>query len=139
MQRTTMFTLIALAALVAAGAFGGYRVVATKGPAATALSGHDPVQLVAGRRVFGKPGITVEHGPFLYSFADVQSVLAFRKEPARYAIQGGGSCATMPDTDADPSIFTVHDGRIYAFASEACRESFLTDPDAFVTAGGPRD
>jgi YHS domain-containing protein len=38
----------------------------------------------------------------------------------------------VPRAPVDPGLFAVHDGRIYAFATEDCVREFAADPTRFV-------
>ncbi len=93
----------------------------------------DPVILVT--QNLEKPGLeefSVRHGNFNYRFATAESRDAFKADPARYEIQLGGACARMGalSSCADPDRYTVHDGKIYIFASDGCRAGFLKNPPA---------
>jgi len=114
----------ALAALLALGLADG------RPPAA--LSGLDPVELCQGREKPGQESIDFVHGRYRYLFTTAESRATFEKDPARWRIQLGGACARMgPLSGAGgPSRFAVHDGKIYLFASDACRKAFLADPAA---------
>ncbi len=103
-----------------------------------ALRGLDPVELCQGREVAGKTEIALDEGGFRYLFATEESRAAFRKAPARYEIQMGGGCARMGPLSGlgSPDRFAVHDGRVYVFASDACRKTFLASPERFLE---PRD
>lgn len=107
------------------------QVVANKDDrnAPLALTGLDPVSLTQGKKVEGKPTITLARQGFRYQFADEPSKAAFEKDPARYEIQLKGRCPAMPHATGDPELFAVHKERIYIFGSAACRVAFLADPD----------
>ena len=101
--------------------------------AVDALDGVDPVLLVQGKEVSGKPGLTVVRGGFEYSFASAETKAAFEKEPARYEIQLNGLCARMGKaTGGRPSDFMLHDGRIYIFGSDECHKKFAAAPAKFL-------
>jgi YHS domain-containing protein len=97
--------------------------------ASPALNGFDPVLLVAGKEVKGKPAISLTRGGFRYLFVDAANKVKFEKDPQRYEIQCQGHCALHPGTPANPDLFTVHKGRIYCFACEDCREAFRQAPE----------
>ena len=119
-------------ALVFIAAAGG---AAEGGPsdAPLALTGLDPTELVEGREVKGKADLVTTHGKFRYSFASEANMSRFKAEPERYAIHGDGSCVVYPDIEADPSIFAVHEGHIYAFATNECAGKFEGDPDFYLS------
>src|SRR5947209_1942217 len=93
-----------------------------------ALKGLDPVLLTEGKQVKGQAGLSVTRDDFRYLFVDATSKARFDKDPKRYEIQFHGKCAMMPEAPAQPDLFTVYKGRIYAFGSEACQESFRDEP-----------
>lgn len=97
-----------------------------------ALKGFDPVELTRGREVAGDPKLGVDRGPHHYLFQNEANKQAFLADPERLGIQWGGACGRMgPGSGRGaPDRFWVHDGRIYVFASEPCRESFKKDPAA---------
>lgn len=96
-----------------------------------ALGGLDPVALVAGHQVPGDPALAVEHAGLRYLFADAASRERFAADPGRFAVQGDGTCPVVSSATARPSIFTVYDGHIYTFATEACIEKFRLDPEYY--------
>jgi putative intracellular protease/amidase/YHS domain-containing protein len=100
-----------------------------------ALKGLDPVLLTEGKEVKGQAGLSVTREKFRYQFADAANKGKFEKDPARYEIQFHGGCAMMPEMAAQPSIFTVYKGRIYAFACDDCRAAFLQKPEEYAQGG----
>jgi hypothetical protein len=107
---------------------------AAQDPSLLALGGLDPVRLGEGKEVAGDPGITAQHYLYLYRFIDATSRERFLSDPERYGIQMGGGCGRMGPASGkgDPERFAVHDGRIYLFASDACRTGFLKRPELFL-------
>jgi len=103
-------------------------------PAAVeALDGVDPVLLVQGKEVSGKPDLKVVRGGFEYSFASADTKATFEKDPAKYEIQLNGLCARMGKaTGGRPSDFLVHDGRIYIFGSDECHKKFASEPAKYL-------
>jgi YHS domain-containing protein len=94
-----------------------------------ALAGFDPVLLVQGKEEKGRAELTVERGRYRYAFASEANRDRFLADPAAFEIQHDGACAAMASTGApagtgDPDRYLVREGRIYIFASDACRESF---------------
>lgn len=91
----------------------------------------DAVELVrTGADVPGLSEHSVVHGAYTYRFRNAENKATFAADPARYEIQLGGACARMgPLSGAgSPKLHAVHDGRIYIFASGACRQAFTKDP-----------
>jgi YHS domain-containing protein len=108
-------------------------------PRPLALRGLDPVELVAGREVLGDVAHVHDRNGFRYAFASEESAETFESDPGHFEIQYGGGCGRMGPLSGrgDPDRYLVHDGRIYVFASDACRESFRKAPDAHVDRAEP--
>jgi YHS domain-containing protein len=102
------------------------------------LEGLDPVLLIQGKEAQGDEKFAVTRGRFQYLFAGAETKAAFEREPARYEIQLGGTCARMgPSTQGNPDLYAVHDGRIFLFGSPACVKAFKEAPDKYLeTAAG---
>jgi YHS domain-containing protein len=93
------------------------------------LEGLDPVLLTQGREAQGDEQFAVVRGRFRYLFAGAETKAAFEREPARYEIQLGGSCARMGSTvRGDADLFYVHEGRIYIFGDPSCLTAFKAAP-----------
>ena len=98
-----------------------------------ALDGVDPVLLIQGKEVTGKPELKVVRGRFAYLFSSPETKAAFEQEPAKYEIQMNGSCARMGlGVGGNPSDFAVVDGRIYIFGSDDCHKKFVAAPAKFL-------
>lgn len=100
----------------------------------------DPVELIRGHEVPGDEALSLDHGGFRYRFANAANRATFATEPERYEIQLGGACARMGALSGRgrTDLFTVHDGHIYIFASESCRNAFRQDPAAVLDTEDPR-
>jgi YHS domain-containing protein len=98
---------------------------------AVAIRGLDPVQLVEGREEMGKPEIVADHGGYRYQFVSEPSRVKFAADPPRYAIQNT-SCLVVSGAAIDPSLFAVHETRLYAFATPDCVAQFKARPDAYL-------
>ncbi|MDQ1593093.1 MAG: hypothetical protein QOG71_3720 [Pyrinomonadaceae bacterium] len=93
------------------------------------LEGLDPVMLTRGKEVQGDEQFAVKRGVFRYLFAGAETKAAFEREPRRYEIQLGGTCARMgPTVQGNPDLFAVHEGLIYIFGSPACQTAFKSSP-----------
>lgn len=92
----------------------------------------DAVELIGGKEMEGKAGHAARHGAYTYLFSSPENLARFQREPQRYEIQLGGACARMGPLSGEGrcDIFTVHDSRLYIFASEQCRAGFLRAPEA---------
>jgi len=99
----------------------------------------DPVELVQGKEIDGKESLSADHYRYRYYFASEANRAAFLKDPARYEIQMGGACARMGPLSGlgRTEYFAAHDGRVYIFASPACRQGFLSAPDKHLDPDEP--
>lgn len=129
MFRSSIATTL-LSVLLAAPAFAQ----GAADPRPEALDGVDVVVLLReGREVFGTSAHRATDGTFDYLFSSAETRAEFERAPARYGIQAGGLCARMGGLrTANPSNYVVHDSRIYIFASDSCRETFLRTPAKFI-------
>jgi YHS domain-containing protein len=100
---------------------------------------HDVVRLLAGEVVAGREDLVVEREGIAYTFADEHSLSTFHADPERYEVADGGACGSMGPLSGlgDAGRYTVHDGRVYLFASDACRERFLKDPGRCIETDNP--
>lgn len=96
-----------------------------------ALNGLDPVLLTEGREVSGDASLGLARKGYLYHFANAATRARFEVQPERFEIQFDGACGKMgPGSgQGSPDRFVVHDGRIYIFASDSCRRTFLANPE----------
>ncbi|MCA8973558.1 MAG: hypothetical protein KDC98_02500 [Planctomycetes bacterium] len=126
---TTIVALAAISLLRPAAA----QQAATAAVPVPALKGLDPVLLADGSEKPGREDLAVQQGQYLYRFATEGNLATFRADPTHYEIQFGGGCARMGPLSGlgDPDRFHVHDGRIYIFASDACREGFKKRTELF--------
>lgn len=103
----------------------------------------DPVLLV--EHDTHAPGVArfaAEHEGRIYHFATDESRARFVADPARYAVRLGGSCARMGPFSGEGRVdlYAAVEGRVYLFASESCRETFLTHhPRLLETDDAPID
>jgi YHS domain-containing protein len=137
-----LLVLTAFLMFMSAGAPGGFQDgqagMSGMQEAEDALDGLDPVLLVAGREVPGKPAISVNRGGFVYLFSTPETKATFEGDPTRYEIQLGGMCARMGKTaGGNPSDFLVHNGRIYVFGSDDCHKKFQADPAKYLPTPAP--
>ncbi len=94
----------------------------------------DPVALTQGHEISGRDSLAVDRPPYLYRFASDESKAAFERDPERFEVQMGGACGRMgPLSGAGSSErYAVHEGRIYVFASDSCKATFLKAPADFI-------
>lgn len=126
---------LVLAAIVWLSAGGLVFSQSSTEDAVPVLEGLDPVMLVQGKEVQGNFKITATRGRFQYLFANAENRTTFEKDPQRYEIQLDGACARMgPGVEADPDLYTVYKGHIYAFGSDNCLKMFKAAPESFIEA-----
>lgn len=109
--------------------------VATIGWAQEADFELDVVRLLdSGAQVKGAADLISSFQGITYHFADPQSKQVFESNPARYAAMMAGGCGRMGSLSGRgrPDLFLVHDGKLFLFASEACRTTFQKNPDRFL-------
>lgn len=108
----------------------------TAGPLPLALGGLDPVRLSRGTEELGDEARGASDGRYQYWFSSDQSLAEFLADTRRYGVQARGSCAGMgarlSERSGKPDLFIVHDGYVYLFAGERCREDFVGAPEAFI-------
>ena len=97
-----------------------------------ALKGLDPVMLIKGKEEKGNDKLVISRGGFRYLFSSAENKATFEKEPKKYEIQLGGTCAVVPGAEGDPELFVVYKERIYIFASTHCIESFKANPEEYI-------
>lgn len=104
-----------------------------------ALGGIDPVELVYGRESLGKPSIAYSYLGFEYRFVSDYEKSAFEKDPLRFAVRYGGSCATHGSLlkRGRQSIRATVEGRNYVFCSSTCRERFVQNSSQFISDSPP--
>lgn len=93
------------------------------------LDGFDPIELAAGRQIPGSPTITASYASHAYRFATASNRAAFLANPVAHAVQNGGACGKMGALTGRgaPNRWAVVEGKIFLFASEGCRSSFLAN------------
>jgi YHS domain-containing protein/outer membrane lipoprotein-sorting protein len=103
-----------------------------------ALDGVDPVLLVQGKEVSGKPELKVVRGRFEYLFSSPATKATFERNPSEYEIQLNGLCARMGKaTNGRPSDYLVYDGKIYIFGSDECHRKFEAEPKKYLPLPAP--
>jgi len=92
-----------------------------------------------GKELGGSQEMAVDRGGYRYLFAHPVNRDAFMKTPERYEVQLGGACARTGELTERgiPERFLVHRRRLYIFSSDACREAFKTNPEAFIERDQP--
>ena len=97
-----------------------------------ALDGNDPIRLIAGQKVKGKPEISSVAGRFKYQFESQATKKTFDSNPSRYGIQLDGKCTMSAGMDGLMSLAQVKNGRIYVSGAEMCFAAFRDQPATYV-------
>jgi YHS domain-containing protein len=96
-----------------------------------AIGGLDPVLLVTGQEEKGKSEIVADHKGYRYQFVSEPHRATFASNPQQYAIQND-TCPVVAGAPIDPSLFAVHEGKIYALATPDCVQQFKARPTEYV-------
>ena len=101
------------------------------------LDGLVPVSLVQGKDEQGSQDLAVGHKGHKYQFASADHKKAFQENLDKYAVQNGGYCPVAPvrmgrEIEGKPSVFTVHEGRIYLFGHPDGKKAFIQNPSEFI-------
>jgi YHS domain-containing protein len=90
----------------------------------------DAVELVNGKEIQGMTKYVVVRDNYAYLFASSTNKKIFEKQPEKYEIQLGGACGRMGILSGKgrTDLFTVHNDKIFIFASQSCKNTFLKDP-----------
>lgn len=102
-------------------------------PTELALKGNDPIELAQGNETQGKPEFSFDYLRHRYQFSSAENLQRFTSDPASHAIQQGGACGKMGvlTGKGSPDRYAVVDGKIWVFASDGCRETFLKNKDLY--------
>ncbi len=100
-----------------------------------ALNGLDPVALTLGQETAGKPEFTATYLRYTYTFSSQENLDKFQNDKVKYSIQLGGACGNMGPLSGRGHItlYAIADQKIYVFASEDCRKTFLKNPSTFTS------
>jgi YHS domain-containing protein len=102
-----------------------------------ALSGYCSVSLVQDRKlVKGDADHSIMHEGHVYRFANHEAREQFRHKPAQYVPWRNGTCPVTQALDGlskpgEPRFGALYGGRLFVFASESKRRTFLEDPDRY--------
>jgi hypothetical protein len=101
------------------------------------IGGYCPVAYVdAGAPVRGVPEHPVATDDGVFWFVNADAADSYERDRGRYQVPflnyDPNGLAEGQVVYADPTIFTIHDGKIYLFADDASRQAFLEDADAIV-------
>lgn len=110
------------------------------GPDLVGTFRYDPVLLIdAGKKEVGAYSLTADRYGYRYLFASVANRAKFLAKPDAYEIQLGGGCGSMGSLSGrgSPDRFAVYKGRIYIFASDGCRATFLANAENLIERDSP--
>ena len=101
------------------------------------VGGYCPVAYVdANAPVHGVPEHPVATDDGVFWFVNADAADAYVRDRDRYQIPflnyDPNALAEGQVVYADPTIFTIHDGKIYLFADDASRQAFLAEADDVV-------
>jgi YHS domain-containing protein len=143
----TRRTILSMAsAAVAGGAIGSFGALPeiralAQTPARVGLKGYDPVAYFT--LSTATPGVAqYEHvyDGVIYRFANAHHRDLFKANPEKYAPQFGGSCAMNlaggVRREADPTIWSISNGKLYVFAGSGGQTRFREDTAAASRAAG---
>jgi YHS domain-containing protein len=104
-----------------------------------ALDGYDPVAyFTRGEPTRGSAEITHEWNGATWHFASAENLAAFQADPARYAPQFGGYCATAVSggyvARTQPEAWDIVDGKLYLNYDTDVREQWRADREAKIRA-----
>ncbi len=110
-------------------------------PAILAVEGLDPIYLCNGTKVLGQSAFSVTYLRHEYHFANARNMATFKKDPTRFAAQNGGACGRMGALSGkgNPARYVVDSGKLYFFASDSCRTTFLKSPETFTKPAPTKD
>jgi YHS domain-containing protein len=101
------------------------------------LNGYDAVAYFKQHKpVKGSPANKSSYEGATYLFASTADKADFDKDPAKYAPQYGGFCAhgmsLGKQNPGDPTLFTIHKGKLYLCSDPAAHKAFLSNPDSVI-------
>ncbi len=105
-----------------------------------AIAGADPVAyFTMNKSVIGSADFTADWNGVAWRFASAENRDAFKANPAKYAPQFGGFCATGTafgkKIPIDPAQFKVVDGKLYLNSGAGAQSMFLKDTSGMIMKG----
>jgi YHS domain-containing protein len=99
------------------------------------LGGYDAVAYFTEHKpVKGNPAIKSTYEGAIYLFASEAHKAEFDKNPSKFAPQFGGFCvhgmSMGKQIPGQPTLFTIHKGKLYLCSDEGAFKSFRSDPDS---------
>lgn len=138
MRRTSLQCLMAVA--IGGSAMAPLELMAQASPSAKGrltLKGYDPVAYFTdGKATQGTAEFEYAWDGLLFRFASAAHRDLFKADPEKFAPQFAGSCAMSLTRglkiEADPSLWTISNGKLYVFAGPGGREKLRQDPDGAI-------
>ena len=99
----------------------------------------DAVELINGIELEGKTDYEYSHQGYLYLFKSKENLEIFKQNFWKYEIQLGGGCGRMGSLSGPGTtdIFTVHNNKIYIFASQSCKKAFIENSEKLIEKDDP--
>lgn len=123
MKRDLARLLVILGALVTAA------VASAQVERPVVLKGLDPVLLVGGKEVPGKPEFSSTFGRYRYLFSSAEDKTAFDKDPQKFGVQRNGMNIVVAAGVGNPDFFTVYKGMIFLAGSQRGLDSIKDKMD----------
>ncbi len=107
--------------------------------AGIALYGFDPVSyFLAGRAEMGSQDVQLKFTGVTWQFRNEANREAFRAQPDVYVPRFGGydpvALTRGVPVPGHPTLFVIHDGRLYLFQKPENREAFIVAPQTTIEA-----
>jgi len=121
--------------LTAEVAVAKQKLLVNTDPSGVVLHGYDPVSYFTEHAaVKGDERYKATYDGGTYYFASDTNKKRFETAPTKYAPQYGGYCAVAVSMgrleDADPTMFTIHNGKLLVQRNEKAHQMFMSNPDA---------
>jgi len=129
-----------LVALIALVLWGALSPASSAAPPPERTLSVDVVELVAGKETPGLAELMAEHDGIAYLFATPENRARFEMDPRAFEVADGGACGKMGALSGmgDARRYLVHDGRVWFFASDGCREGFRKEPSKCIERSDPK-
>ena len=130
-------SVAAWCALLSLFSFSAAEAASTKNEARIALDGYDPVAYFTdGRPIQGSQDFAFAFDDAVYYFKSAGPRAMFAADPDRYAPRYSGYCAISVSmgkkVHADPTAWTISDGKLFVFGDKTGVPMFAQDSAAIV-------
>jgi len=141
-QTNSLSSLLALVALIAflPSTATAEKAISTTFFGSKAAGGYDTVAYhTAKKAVKGKKTYSTQWRGANWLFSSAKNLQAFKANPEKYAPQYGGYCAWAAAENklvkADPTIFDLHDGKLYLNYNAKTQKDWNADRKGMITRG----